>query len=281
MKTTNEVLQELAARCQRLRREDGDRLPSERELAIELSASRSTVRRALNILVEKGVITVVRGRRGGAYLAGIEETGRVSMIIDGRRVNRRLIKIASFSQMLLEGGFEVGTRVLALELETPDARIALQLEMQPNEPAVSLLRLRFADGAPLSLEHMYLSYRRLPTLVDEGLGGATSVYAVLRERYGISIAKAEEEVEIIAANPQEARLLAVEPGAALLTIRRLAHDLEGRPVECSYDLFRGDRARRTVLTLDPIDNPSRGPYTSTDEEPGAHSAVAEERSRVG
>ena len=70
MTTTKEVLLELTAWCERLRREGGTRLPSERALAGELKASRSTVRRALSVLADGGVITVARGRNGGAYLAG-------------------------------------------------------------------------------------------------------------------------------------------------------------------------------------------------------------------
>ena len=165
-------------------------------------------------------------------------------------------KIASFTEMLLEHGFKVGTRVLALELEAAEAHIASQLDITPNEALVSLLRVRFADGAPLSLEHMYLSFRRFPTLVDEGLGGVASIYAVLRERYGVSIANAEEKIEITPASPEVAHLLAIEPGDALLAIRRLARDAEGRPVEYSFDLFRGDRAHRTVRTLYPAGHKS-------------------------
>ena len=287
MNTSIEVLRELTERCQRLRENGGDRLPSERELAGELGASRSTVRRALNILVEKGVIVVVRGRKGGAYLADPAHRERVPMIIDGRSVNRRLIEIASFTQMLLEQGFEVGTRVLALELQAPEAHIASQLDIDQTEPVISLLRVRFADGAPLSLEHMYLSFRRFPTLVDDGLGGAASIYAVLQERYGVSIHKAEEEIEITPASPEAAHLLAVEPGAPLLAIRRLAHDAEGRPVEWSFDLFRGDRVRRTVHTLDlaeheSIEESERGADKSlADRNPSEHSAAAKKSSPLG
>jgi GntR family transcriptional regulator len=249
MKTTNEVVAELTTRCQTLRMAGRHRLPAQRELADELNTSRSTVRRALKILAANGMVNIARGRNGGAYLVDAEHE-RVPLIIDGRCVNRRLLQIASFTQMLLEQGFEVGTRVLALELEAAEAHIASQLDISPSDPVVSLLRVRFADGAPLSLEHMYLSFERFPRLVDEGLGGSASVYTVLRQRYGVSIEEAEEALEITPASVEAAHLLAIEPGEALLAIRRLARDGEGRPVECSFDLFRGDRARKTVIALD-------------------------------
>jgi len=269
MAKTNEVLQELTAWCERLRKEAGDRLPSERELANELDASRSTVRRALNILVQNGVITVARGRNGGAYLADTEHPkpvtqergsrtmGTLAIIsANGRNIHRGLEKMAGIPQMLLEQESAVDNRVLSLTLEAPEAHVASLLDIKPTEPVVCVLRLRFADGAPLSLERMYLSFGRFPRLLDEGLRGGGSMYTLLQESYGVSVASAEEQIEIAAASPEAAHLLAIEPGDAVLAIRRRACDAEGRPVECSFDIFRGDRTRLTVRTLGPMSHKS-------------------------
>ena len=262
MTTTNEVLQELTAWCERLRKKDGERLPSERELASELNASRSTVRRALTILVQDGVITVARGRNGGAYLAdtkrpepvtqeqGSRTMGTLAIIsANGRNIHRGLEKMARIPQMLLTPESAVDNRVLSLTLEAPEAHVASLLDIKPTEPVVCVLRLRFADGAPLSLERMYLSFGRFPRLLDEGLLGGGSMYALLQERYGVSVVSAEEKLEIAVASPEAAHLLAIEPGDAVLAIERRACDAEDRPVECSFDLFRGDRTSLTVRTL--------------------------------
>ena len=247
--TTNEVLRELTTLCATLGQEGEDRLPPERTLAKELNASRSTVRRALRMLAQDGVITVARGRSGGAFLVDLHHPERVPQIAHGCNINRRLTEIAGYNEMLLEQGIDVGNRVLALELENPEAHIAAQLEIDVAEPVVSLLRLRLADCAPLSLERMYLSFRRFPTLLDEGLGGAESMYGLLEERYGVSIASVEEQIEIGTASPQAAHLLAIEPGDAVLAIQRLARDTDDLPVECSFDIFRGDRTSLTVRMI--------------------------------
>ncbi len=256
MATTHEVLNELTARCERLRLEGGDRLPSERALAVELGAARSTVRRALNVLTAKGVITVVRGRGGGTYLADTErselstqEQGILAIwSADGRNIDRSLNRVAGIPQKLFEQGLDIGVRVLSLALEAPDAYVASQLDMKLDEPVIALSRLRFGDGVPLSVERMYLSFGRFPGLLDEGLRGASSVYRLLHERYGVSIESAEEEIQIAAATPPVAHLLAIEPGDAVLALRRRACDAEGHPLECSLDIFRGDRTRLTVHT---------------------------------
>jgi GntR family transcriptional regulator len=264
MATTYEILGKLTARCEQLREDGNGRLPSERVLAEELQASRSTVRRALNILAESGVITVARGRNGGAHVVSakaaeplLPEHHLLALWSSGGgKISRSLSQVAAIPLTLSEQGLDVGIHVLSLSLEVPDAHVASQLHIEPSEPVICLLRLRFADGAPLSLERMYLSFARFPRLVNEGLRGAASMYVMLQERYGVAIAGAEEDIEIAAATPEVAQLLAIKPGDPVLVLRRLARDAEGEPVECSFDLFRGDRTRLTVRTLDLISQKS-------------------------
>ena len=258
MATKQQLLDDLEARCAALRAQGGGKLPSERALAEELGASRSTVRRALSELAAMGAVTIRRGRAGGAVVEGTPRTGRerreerllAVWSTDGGKVTRSLDHINGIPQTLAGQGLAVGIRVLSLALEAPDPRIAERLGVDPAEPVVALIRIRVANGQALSLERMYLSYGRFPTLVEEGLGGATSMYLLLRERYGVSVAHVEEEIEIAGATPREAALLTIDTGAPVLVLHRLASDADGVPIECSFDLFRGDRTRLTVRTAD-------------------------------
>ena len=204
-----------------------------------------------------GAVTIRRGRAGGAVVEGTPRTGRerreeqilAVWSTDGGKVTRSLNHISGIPQTLAGEGLAVGIRVLSLALEAPDPKIAERLGVDPVE-LVALTRIRVANGQALSLERMYLSYGRFPTLVEEGLGGATSMYLLLRERYGVSVAYIEEEIEIAGATPREAALLTIETGAPVLVLHRLASDTDGVPIECSFDLFRGDRTRLTVRTAD-------------------------------
>jgi GntR family transcriptional regulator len=259
MATKQQVLDDLKTRCAALRAQGGGKLPPERALAEELGASRSTVRRALSELAAADAVTIRRGRAGGAVVEGTPSTGRerreerllAVWSTDGGKVTRSLNHINGIPQTLAGEGLAVGIRVLSLALEAPDPRIAERLGVDPTEPVVTLIRIRVANGQALSLERMYLSYGRFPTLVEEGLGGATSMYLLLRERYGVSVAHIEEEIEIAEATPREAALLTIDTGAPVLVLHRRASDADGVPVECSFDLFRGDRTRLTVRTADP------------------------------
>jgi len=246
MANTDQIVQELTARCGRLREEHVERLPSERTLSRELHASRSTVRRALQVLAEDGLVNVIRGRNGGAYLVEGAHPERIHPVIHGCNLNRRLAEIVGYNDMLREQGIDVGNRVLALELEAPDERIAMDLEIDVADPVISLLRLRLADGAPLSLERMYLSLRRFPDLLDKGLGGEASMYELLQKRYDVTVATIDEEIEIATATRQAAHFLNIQPNEPVLAIHRVARDEARCPIECSFDIFRGDR---TCLSL--------------------------------
>ena len=112
-----------------------------------------------------------------------------------------------------------------------------------------VVRIRLADGAPISLEHARFPAARFPDLLEQSLGG--SIYELLAARYGVEPAEAEEQIEVVEAAGDEAAVLGTAPGAALLAITRTTRDDDGVPLEFSYDLFRADRTAITVRTRGP------------------------------
>ena len=211
----------------------GDRLGAERDLAVSFGVSRSTLRQALSALEREGVVRRVPGRGGGTFVMT-------------PKVDRNLSRIVGLPSMLRDQGFMAGTRVISAALAAADARCAAALELSPGALVLSVVRIRLADGSPISLEHARLPADRFPGLLEQSLGG--SLYELLASRYGVEPAEAEERIEVRAASADEALILSVEVGAPLLSITRTALDGDGRPVEFSHDLFRADRTRITVHT---------------------------------
>jgi GntR family transcriptional regulator len=242
------------------------KLPSERELAARLGASRATVRKALAELETRGVVRRVQGRAGGAFLNGVDTTLRgpeqVAVLGPGRKVQRSLNRVNSVPDMLKSQGFSTGTRVVAALLEMPPAPVAEFLELAADELVASILRVRFADGDSLSLERMYVSSQRFPALIECDLQG--SMYQLFESRFGVVVGRVEETIEAAAAPPQVAALLGLSDGDPLLKLTRTAHDDGGTPFEYSIDLFRADRTRLTVQTSDPADR-----VRSTIADPGS------------
>lgn len=222
------------------------RLPPERELAERLGTSRTTVRKAMDLLERDGVIRRMKGRAGGAYLTsvvpGSPSPESALSVCQSRRLLRSLNTVKGVPQMLHEQGFRDGTKVISARMATPSADAARVLG---EDPAVSLLRLRFADGDTLSLEQMYLSGSICGRVLETPLN---SVYETLRNKLGISVCMADESIELATLSAPAGALLGQPEGTAVLKLERIGYDQQARPVEYSVDLFRADRTRLNVRT---------------------------------
>lgn len=247
---TEELYAALDALLRELASQGKERLPSERELAMRFSVTRAAVRRALAELEAHHRIVRVVGRSGGAFISEIVESSPIpALLFDTRprRIVRDLNTVKGVPQMLRDQGYEPETRSIAESMEAAPAIVAHALGLKTGAKVVSLLRLRLADGAPLSLERMYLDAARFPGLLDHS--PIPSLYELLSSRFGVTVFATDETVEITSASRQVAALLGVRPWEPLLAVRRVSRAADGTPIETSVDLFRADRTRLTVSTL--------------------------------
>jgi GntR family transcriptional regulator len=211
----------------------GERLGAERDLATELNVSRSTIRQALASLEAAGEVRRVPGRGGGTF-------------VRGRKVERDLSKVVGVPALLRAQGMTSGSRIVSTGMVVADEETSTALALALGSYVIDVVRIRLADGAPISLEHVRLPAERFPQLLDLPLGG--SLYDLLAEHYDTQPGEAEERIEVAPASVDEASILATEPGAPLLSIRRTTCDSDGVPFEYSHDLFRADRTTITVRT---------------------------------
>jgi GntR family transcriptional regulator len=228
-----DVRRRILADLDRGRLVPGERLGSERELCGRFGVSRSTLRLALDALERAGVVDRVSGRAGGTF-------------VRQSKVERDLSRIAGLPEHLRRQGVVAGTRVLSASLKDADDVVARALAIPPGAPVYNILRLRLADGEPISLEHAMLPADRLPGLLDEPLGG--SLMELFAERYDLEPVEAVERIEVTRAARDEAQVLGTAVGAPLISVERVASTADGRPFEFSLDLFRGDRTRMVVKT---------------------------------
>jgi GntR family transcriptional regulator len=211
----------------------GDRLGTERELAARLSVSRSTLRQVLAVLAESGIVRRVPGRSGGTFVAHA-------------KVDRDLSVIVGLPEYLRRQGFVAGTQVLSATMSGADDIAANNLAVPAGSLLIDIVRIRLADGIPISLERVQLPAEIFPGLLELPLGG--SIYDLLDTHYGITPDEVVEHLEVAEAGPDEAALLGIHVRAPLLSITRTSATAAGVPFEFSRDLFRADRTCVTFRT---------------------------------
>jgi DNA-binding GntR family transcriptional regulator len=197
----------------------GDRLDNEIALARELGLSRPTVRQAIQLLVEKGLL--------------VRKRGVGTQVVHGQV--RRSLELTSLYDDLTRSGQDPRTRVLSLRLGPADPETAGELHLEPGAEVWALERLRHVGGRPLAVmrNHVPAGVADLSgfDLEHEGL------YASLR-RAGVTLAVARQRISARRATGAEASLLQESRGAPLLTMRRTVLDNAGRPVELGRHGYR-------------------------------------------
>lgn len=211
----------------------GDKLGTERELAAQLSVSRPTLRQVLAVLAQAGVVRRVPGRAGGTFVAH-------------SKVDRDLSMIVGLPEYLRRQGFVAGTQVLSATMTGADDVTAASLDLAAGSLVVDIVRIRLADGVPISLERARLPADLVPGLLELPLGG--SIYDLLDQQYGMRPQDVVEHLEVVEAGADEAALLGIAGGSALLAITRTSRTADGVPFEFSNDLFRADRTCVTFRT---------------------------------
>jgi DNA-binding GntR family transcriptional regulator len=200
----------------------GTRLENEVDLAERLGVSRPTMRRAMQHLVDRGMLV----RRPGVGTQVVQP--KVS----------RAIELSSLHDDLANGAHRPSTKLLSLAVEPADATVATALGLPEGTPVTVFERLRLADGQPLALMHnaVPVSVRPLNTADLETSG----LYTLLREA-GHAPSIARQSIGARSANEAEAAALDEQPGAALLTMARTAWDSRGIAIEYGRHLYRAGR----------------------------------------
>ena len=198
------------------------RIPSEAELGETYRVSRVTVRKALAELTREGLLRRMQGK--GTYVCA-------------PRLKTNLREITSFHEACLMMGCSAGTKVISASVVRAEDRIRQSLAADDAENVVEIIRLRMADDVPVMLETNSFSMK-YAALLRENLNG--SLYELLG-RQGIEAADGVHEISLCYASAQQAKLLEVEVGTALLQLDQVIFDQNGAPLHTSHQVIRGDR----------------------------------------
>ncbi len=197
-------------------------LPPERELAALTGLSRVTVRKATQAMVEDGLITQRQG--SGSFVAP-----------KTRRVEQSLSRLTSFTEDMARRGYESESKWLERGVFLPAPEEVVALALGADESVSRLARLRIASGQPMAIERASLPVDILPNPTEV----TASLYEEL-ERDGKRPVRAIQKISAINLGDEDADLLGVEPGMAGLRIARTSYLADGRVVEFTRSVYRGD-----------------------------------------
>ena len=214
---------QVAQELQRLIRSDtlpaGSKLTNEIAMADRLGVSRPTMRRAIQYLVDRGLLVRKRG---------------VGTQVVRSQVSRSL-ELTSLYDDLAQAGREPRTQVLFAGSVEVDEKVTEALGLAPGTEVFQLRRLRFADDQPIALLTNYLPPDLLEA--DATTFERTGLYDLIRAA-GVHIRVADQTIGASNATAREAELLDEKRGAALLTMTRVAYDDTGRAIEYGTHVYR-------------------------------------------
>ncbi|RZT91904.1 GntR family transcriptional regulator [Rivibacter subsaxonicus] len=214
-----QLSQTLAQAIRDGRYQTNEALPSERVLSDSLSLSRVTARKAIDQLVDQGL--VVRRQGSGNYIAP--------------QLEQPLSRLTGFSEELHLRGFTPSSRWLNRALTPATPQEQLSLGLSPGTPVARLERLRLADEVVMAYEVSVLPQEVVP----EPDAVEASLYEYLRGR-GREPVRALQHIRAQNADGQLANMLGVATGHALLFITRVGYLASGQAVELTLSYCRSD-----------------------------------------
>lgn len=203
----------------------GAQLPSEAQFRREFGVSHMTVRRALSVLTERGLISATKGR--GTF-------ARTFDLGDSAFLLRQLMEQCAGSRLTV--------RLLSASTIAANDRIAAMVDLPPGESVVHLRQLVLSDDTPAVYHREYVPYDAARPLV-ELLIRSTSLHGLFGDVAAEGFPRGTVTLHATALGRAPARILDEPPGAPALRVEHLFRDAADRPLSWGYFLLRADLFR--------------------------------------
>lgn len=192
----------------------GAPLPAETSLAAEHGVALGTLRRALELLAEQGLIE--------------RRHGKGTFVRDGL-TGATMLRFFRFGS----GDGEVPqSRILSRQSVVASPEIARCLGIASGDPVLRLHRLRSLGGQPCLLEEIWLPLPMFAPLLESPLADwGDLLYPMFSGRCGVAVTRATDEIGFAPLSAAQARHLDLSAGHPGVTVKRQAYDLVGRCVE--------------------------------------------------
>ena len=200
----------------------GDAIPSEIELAARFKVSQGTVRKAIDELATDNLL--VRRQGKGTFVATHAE----------EKIQFRFLRLTPDDG---EAG-NLTRRFIDCRRLRPPADVARALQLRASDSAVQVRRVLSFKRQPVVLDDIWLPAQLFKGLTAQRLTEHRGpMYGLFETEFGVHMIRAEEKIRAVAADAASATLLAVAPGAPLLSVERLSLTYGDKPVELRRGLY--------------------------------------------
>lgn len=203
---------------------DGEKIPSERQLAEEFDVSRMTARQAVNTLVADGILE----RRIGS-----------GTFVSPEKVREAMSGVSSFTETVERAGKVPSSQLISYYTKTASNSEAEKLKISSNERVIVLERVRFADGVPICFEEATIPESIARDLSKDSI--SKQLYKTLENQKNIVVGYAEQTISASWASEALAEMLDIHRGDSILVLRQVTYSKDNTPFEYVRAKYVGER----------------------------------------
>jgi GntR family transcriptional regulator len=208
-----------------------DQLPCERELSAQYDASKMTVKKALDILVDEGLIYKKRGH--GTFVKGLSQQQLSTM---EENLCHSQDTLNGFTKQYANEN--ISSEVLEFCVIPPTPRIAANLHISENDFVYKIIRVRKRNEVPSVIEETYMPIDLIPGLKLTHV--ESSIYSYIRNGLHYEIQSAHVHIRARGATDFIAGHLQIDPGAPVAVVEQIAFLNNGAPFEYSFSTHKSD-----------------------------------------
>lgn len=201
----------------------GQRLPSERNLSENFEVSRMTLRQAITLLVDEGILE--RRIGSGTFVAS-------------RRVQEKMRGTTSFTEIVKSQGKLPSSKLISYIKIHPSSQEMQQLQLSPREAIIRMERVRYADHIPVVYEVAAIPEKMIKNFRKEEI---TEHFFQTLVKNGYEIGKSQQTISAKIAEKEVAAYLDIDEGKALLALTQVSYFTDGQPFEFVRSQYVGDR----------------------------------------
>ncbi len=205
----------------------GSMLPPEAELSKNAEVNRNTVRHAIELLIQKGL---VEKRKGVGTMVK-----RKNPLLPVHKLNR----MTSFVDDFEIDNVEIEDIILGKDTIQATEELADKLALPLDEPVVKIERVRIADKIPLVLEIQYYSFTKFRRLLEIDIKG--SMYEILTKAFNVNLDHSVQTIRAVNPSEDVANSLGIHQNTPCIFLESLAYTEDNVCIEVLHSYYCGDR----------------------------------------